>query len=663
MTAPTPASDKARPNAPNWIRHLIIEDVTPAIDGGRHPAKRITGEPCVVEADIFRDGHQVIRAALKYRQSTAEGFAEAPMILVDNDRWRGAFVPENTGTYIFTIDAWTDAFASWLADFGKKVLADKDARADLLEGVVLLKRIAESAPRADQDVLRRCVSRLQRAPTSLRAALEFASDPVIAEIAQRCGDRVGVVRYEPALQIVADRPKARFSSWYEMFPRSQSQEPGKASTLREAERRLPVINDMGFDVVYLPPIHPIGVTNRKGRNNTLHAGANDPGSPWAIGSSAGGHDAVHPALGNLEDFQHFVTTARSLGIETAIDFAVQCSPDHPWVRRHPEWFIHRPDGTIRYAENPPKEYQDIYPIDFDTVDQPGLTQELLRIVRFWIDQGVTIFRVDNPHTKPVAFWEWLINAIKRDHPEVLFLAEAFTRPKMMRILAKAGFSQSYTYFTWRNTKSELVDYLTELTKSPIRDYFRPNFFTNTPDILPPILQTGGPPAFKLRLVLAATLGSSYGIYSGFELCEHAAIPGTEEPLNSEKYEIKVRDWHQPGNICEFLAQVNAIRKNNPALQEFLNLQFLPSDSDQILCYSKSTMDHKNDLLIAVNLDPTSAHYCTVSVPPEILGVRPGQAYRVTDLLTGATYTWTDHNYVRLDPEHQPAHILRVDARL
>jgi starch synthase (maltosyl-transferring) len=449
-----------------------------------------------------------------------------------------------------------------------------------------------------------------------------------------------------------------------MFVRSQGSKPGEGATFADAERRLHDLRDMGFDVVYLPPIHPIGVTNRKGPNNALAGDHNSVGSPWAIGNGAGGHTAVEPALGTLADFDRFVKAAGSLGMEVSLDYAIQCSPDHPWVKEHPEWFRHRPDGTIKYAENPPKEYQDIYPIDFDTPDQQGLMRALLDVVWFWVGHGIRIFRVDNPHTKPVAFWEWLIGEVQSRRPDVIFLGEAFTRPKMMKALAKAGFSQSYTYFTWRNTKYELTEYLTELTTTGMRDYLRPNFFTNTPDILTAILQAGGRPAFKMRLVLAATLSPSYGIYSGYELCENQAVaPGSEEYLNSEKYQIRWRDWNQPGNIKEFVARVNRIRRDNPALHQFTNLRFLPADNDQILFYSKATADGSNILLVAVNLDPFHPQECTVTVAPQAAGVSAGQRYRVTDLLTNASYEWSERNYVRLDPALEPAHILRVEPRL
>jgi starch synthase (maltosyl-transferring) len=644
------------------LTHIIIEAVSPAVDGGRYPAKRVVGEPCIVEADIFRDGHQVVRAMLQWRRKADEEFEEAPMALLENDRWRGMFVPSENARYLFTIEAWTDRYASWLGDFAKKVGANRDVASDFLEGLALLEEIHCQARDGDGQVLAACLTRLRRL-TNPAAALALVSSPEIVEIAARIGARSGAVHYQPWLELIVDRPKARFSAWYEMFVRSQGSEPGKPATLRQAEARLPAIRDMGFDVVYLTPIHPIGVTNRKGPNNVVAGGPDAVGSPWAIGNEHGGHTALDPALGTLADFDHFVATANHLGLEVALDFAVQCSPDHPWVREHPQWFSHRPDGTIKYAENPPKEYQDIYPIDFDTSDQRNLMQALLEVLRFWIDHGVTIFRVDNPHTKPVALWEWLIAEVQACRPDILFLAEAFTRPKMMKVLAKAGFSQSYTYFTWRNTRAELIEYLTELSQPPVSDYFRPNFFTNTPDILPEVLQTGGTAAFKMRLVLAATLSPSFGIYSGFELGENAALPGTEEYLNSEKYEIKLRDWNQAGPIREFIARINTIRQENPALQQLTNLRFLPTDNDQILLFCKADADRGNVLIVAVNLDPFHPHHCTAFVPLDAVGAAPGQSYRVTDLLTTAVYTWSDRNYVRLDPQLEPAHILRVDALL
>lgn len=644
------------------LSHIIIEEVTPSVDGGRYPAKRIAGEPCVVEADIFRDGHQVLRAAVKWRRKRDEVFDEAPMAPLDNDRWRGEFIPTDNTRYVFTIEAWTDLFASWVADFTKKVNAARPVASDILEGIALVEKMFSSAKGPDRESLERLLARLRKTSDG-PTALASISEADISAVTERVGERFGLTRFEPNLELVVDREKARYGTWYEMFVRSQGREPGKPGTFHDAERRLPELRDLGFDVVYLAPIHPIGHTNRKGPGNSLNGGSNSPGSPWAIGSEAGGHTAIDPSIGTLGDFDRFNAAANRLGMEVALDFAIQCSPDHPWVREHPNWFHHRPDGSIKYAENPPKEYEDIYPIDFDTPDQRGLFEAMLGVLRFWRDHGVKIFRVDNPHTKPVQFWNWLINEVQATNPEVIFLAEAFTRPKLMKALAKAGFTQSYTYFTWRNTKSELTEYMTELTQTPMREYFRPNFFTNTPDILSPVLQTGGRAAFKMRLVLASTLSPSYGIYSGYELCENRAVPGTEEYLNSEKYEIKVRDWNQAGNIKEFIGRVNSIRRENRALQQFLNLQFLTTDNDQILFFSKATQDNKNVILVAVNLDPLNAHYCTAFVPPEVVGVAPGRSYRVTDLLTGAKYVWSDRNYVRLDPAVEPAHILRVEQRL
>jgi starch synthase (maltosyl-transferring) len=643
------------------VEHIIIERVTPCLDCGRWPIKRIMGDRLTVEADIFRDGHQILRAVLKWRLKRERDFLETAMTELGNDRWSANFVLQENARYVFTIEAWTDRFASWRSDLEKKVRAGHDVRSDLLEGAAILDELARAAKDESAGQLSAYISALKQ--SAAPRALEVALSPALASIAARLDPRSDAVTYEPVLEVVADRPKARFSAWYEMFPRSQGNEPGKPASFRVAERRLSDISKMGFDVLYLAPIHPIGVTHRKGPNNSLKPLPDSPGSPWAIGSSAGGHTAIDPALGTIDDFEHFVAASRQVGLEVALDFAIQCSPDHPWVREHPEWFNHRPDGTIKYAENPPKEYQDIYPLNFDTVDQEGLKAEMRRVLLFWIDHGVRIFRVDNPHTKPVSFWKWLIEEIQNEHPDVIFLSEAFTRPKMMKALAKAGFTQSYTYFTWRNNKNEMIEYLTELTQTEMAEYFRPNFFTNTPDILSPILQTGGRPAFQMRLVLAATLSPSFGIYSGYELCENEAIPGTEEYLNSEKYEIKVRDWNRPGNIKDFISRVNAIRRENPALQQLTNLRFLPTDNEHILLYAKSTADLSNVILVAVNMDPFSTRECTATVPCDAVGVAPGRQYRVADLLTGMSYIWSERNYVRLDPHMSPAHILRVEERL
>jgi starch synthase (maltosyl-transferring) len=644
-------------------RH-VIEGVTPSIDCGRYPVKRVVGESCVIEADIFRDGHDIIRAAVQWRRKDANEFAEAPMELFDNDRWRGAFPLNENTRYVFTITAWTDKYATWAADFMKKAAAGRQLGSDLQEGIAILRRNVSLVHAIGRDLVSETANQFSSfAKTDPAQAAAIANHPALIELLARYGERTEATTYDSLFEVVADRPKALFSSWYEMFPRSQGMVQGQASSLREAERRLPAIRAMGFDVLYLPPIHPIGLTNRKGPGNSLIADASSPGSPWAIGNRTGGHKAIEPALGSLADFDHFVAAARDNGLEVALDFAIQCSPDHPWVKEHPEWFNHRPDGSIKYAENPPKEYQDIYPVNFSTGDRDKLYDELKSTIEFWISRGVHIFRVDNPHTKPVRFWDWLINAIQADHPETIFLAEAFTRPKIMKVLAKAGFSQSYTYFTWRNTKAEFIEYLTELTTPPVSDYFRPNFFTNTPDILAGILQHGGRAAFKLRALLAATLVPSWGIYSGFELCENDNVPGSEEYQDSEKYEIKTRDWDQPGNIKSFITLLNDIRRSNPSLQRLTNLFFLPADNDQILFYGKAGENDSSIILIAANLDPSHPQECTVRVPPEFAHVTPGSRYEVTDLLTGAVYNWGEYNYVRLDPAIEPAHILQITKRL
>jgi starch synthase (maltosyl-transferring) len=648
---------------------ILIEAVSPSVDGGRYPAKCIAGQSLVVEADIVRDGHDVLRAVVKWRRKGERRFREAPMTLLVNDRWRGTFQPEETARHEFTVEAWHDPYATWLEDLRRRVAVGEPIASEVHEGIAQLEALQAGAKGTAGKVIAKAVQGLRdwgaRQGSVGIAALTLAEEPALLAALAQVAPRNQRTELSPCLELIVDRPRALYSTWYEMFPRSQGNEPGRHATFAEAARRLPEIRDMGFDVVYLPPIHPVGETHRKGRNNALAAEDGDPGSPWAIGSRWGGHTAIEPQLGTLEDFHRFVTTAETLGMEVALDFAIQCSPDHPWVHEHPEWFYHRPDGTIKYAENPPKKYQDVYPLNFDLEDTEPLWEEMLSLLRFWIGHGVKIFRVDNPHTKPLPFWEWLIVQVQREHPEVLFLSEAFTRPKMMKALAKVGFTQSYTYFTWRNHKWELSEYLTELTTTEMAAYFRPNFFTNTPDILHDYLQTGGRAAFKVRLVLAATLSPSYGIYSGFELCENEAVPGTEEYLNSEKYAIKVRDWHAPGNLNEYIARVNAIRAENPALQRLTGLRFLEADDDRMLCYAKSDPAQRNVLIVAVNLDPHHARQCTVRVPPELVAeALPGgdgaAGWTAHDLLTGARFSWGGQNFVRLDPEVESAHILRVE---
>jgi starch synthase (maltosyl-transferring) len=639
-------------------RHILIEAITPSVDGGRYFAKGITGTPCRVEADIFRDGQGLIRAVIKWKKKGDETFLEAPLLHTVNDRFTGEFPLTNNTTYEFTVEAWTDRFGTWLSGFEKKVEAERDVAVDLKEGLTLLEEAHERAAGRARGSLEEVIARLSE-PLSSREALAALVQEPVREAMLVLDQREDVVTAHPVLSIFSNRRRALVGAWYEMFPRSESTDPSRGATLREAERRLPKLAEMGFEVLYLPPVHPIGVSHRKGKNE-LPAGPDDPGCPWAIGNADGGHTAIAPELGTIEDFDHFVASAAEVGIEIALDFAIQCSPDHPWVSEHPDWFEHRADGSLRYAENPPHEYRDVCRVDFDTPDRVGLFTELYRVLVFWIDHGVKIFRVDNPHTKPVGFWEWLIAKVQASDPEVIFLAEAFTRPKMMKALAKAGFTQSYTYFTWRNEKKELEEYMVELTQTEMRHYFIPNFFTNTHDVLPEILQKGGPPAFRMRLVLAATLSPSYGIYSGYEICENAALAGKEEYLDSEKFEIKPRDYDAPGNLNSLITRLNQIRRENPALCELSNVSFLKTDSEKIIAYCKSASDGTNTLIVVVNLDPFAAHHCTVEVPRASIGAGENERFQVQDLLTGAHYGWGEKNYVRLDPAHVPAHILLVE---
>jgi len=644
-------------------QRVIIERVQPEIDAGRYPIKRTVGEKVVVTATIFADGHDRLAARLLYKPASERAWTEATMAPIGNDIWKGEFRPGVTGPCQYTLEAWVDRFGSWRDDLIKRVKAGQDVASELLEGADLISEAGKRASGADQERLYQTAHRVS-SDRPQKERIEIALDEKLASLIALYPDRSRATRYDRTLSISVDRERARYSAWYEMFPRSAGPDPRRSATFREAEARLPEIAAMGFNVLYLPPIHPIGKTFRKGLNNAPKAGPNDPGSPWAIGSEAGGHKSVDPGLGTLEDFRHFVEVAERHHLEIALDLAFQCSPDHPYVKAHPEWFRHRPDGTIKYAENPPKKYQDIYPLNFECDEWKALWIELKSIVEFWIAQGVKIFRVDNPHTKPLRFWEWLIAEIQRDHPEVLFLAEAFTRPAVMYALAKEGFTQSYTYFTWRNTKWELTQYLTELTQTEARDYFRPNFFTNTPDILHEYLQTGGRPAFQIRLILAATLAASYGIYSGFEICENRALHGSEEYLDSEKYQIRAWNWNKPGHIKELIARVNQIRQNNPALHFNDSLRFCQINNDQIICYLKSTEDLSNIILVAVNLNPHHPQDGWVQVPIHALGIGPTESYQLHDLITNVRYLWQgEWNYVRLDPAVLPAHLFRVRRKI
>ena len=638
----------------------VIENLRPLIDGGRYPVKRIVGDDLAVEADIFKDGHDLVAAALKWRAAGETRWHETPMSFVDNDRWRGVCTLYEIGVHEYTVEAWTDSFRSWRDEFRKKFEAGiTNLSTEALEGAKLVEQASERAQMAE-DALR-----LRELSECIRTA-DFAQinnmvhSGELEVLMATYPDRSWATQYSPPPRVLVERTRAQIAAWYEFFPRSAEGRSDRGSTFRDCLPRVDDARAMGFDVIYFPPIHPIGQTNRKGRNNSVTAEPGEPGVPWAIGSEAGGHKAVEPELGTLEDFEWLNNEVRKRGMEIALDFAINCSPDHPYVREHPDWFYQRPDGSIKFAENPPKKYEDIFPLNFRCENWPQLWAEMVSVVLFWAERGVRIFRVDNPHTKPVAFWEYLIARVREKYPDAVFLSEAFTRPKMMKELAKACFSQSYTYFTWRNTKQELTEYLTELTQTEMREYFRGNLWPNTPDILPPFLQEGGRAAFIIRAVLAATLSPVFGIYSGYELCENEALPGREEYLDSEKYQYKERDWNAPGNIKDVIARLNEIRRTNRALRFYDNLRFYHADNDAILCYGKVTPARESIIVVVVNLDPHGKQHSFVELPIEEFGLIEGDAYQVHDLLSDARYVWHGpRNYVELDPEIQPAHIFRV----
>jgi starch synthase (maltosyl-transferring) len=645
-------------------QRVAIEHVVPEIDCGRFGIKRVVGETVVVEADVFADGHDQVACQILYWQDKKKVQA-LPMKALGNDRWRAEFAVENLGRYQYTIEGWIDRFQTWHLDLAKRIAAGQDVHVELITGAELIDEAAAGAAREDAAYLRDWARRL-RESKDLPDGATIAFEEKSLGIMQRNPVHHLGTRYEKELSVTVDREKARFSTWYEVFPRSCADEAGRHGTFRDCEKWLPYIAAMGFDVVYLPPVHPIGKSFRKGKNNSVEPLAGDVGSPWAIGSAEGGHTSIHAELGTLEDFKRFVAAAAKNGLEVALDIAFQCSPDHPWVRQQPEWFRKRPDGTIQYAENPPKKYQDIYPLDFESADSRALWEVLKGVFDFWITQGVRIFRVDNPHTKPFSFWEWVISAIKDRHPDVILLAEAFTRPHIMNRLAKLGFSQSYTYFTWRNTKQELTEYFTELAETEAFEYFRPNLWPNTPDILPEFLQLGGRPAFMIRLILAATLGSSYGIYGpAFELCENLPIErGSEEYLNSEKYELKQRDLDSAASLKDLITRINSIRKKTVALQANRNLRFRDCDNPSIICYSKATDDLSEVILVIVNLDYLQKQIGWVELDLESIGLDADQPFRVYDLLAEAEYLWRGaRNYVELTPEIRPAHILRVQRQV
>jgi starch synthase (maltosyl-transferring) len=644
---------------------IAIEAVTPAIDGGRFAVKTIVSRTVAVEADVFADGHEVLRAEVLWRGPGDADWRRAPMTELANDRWRGSFTPETIGRHHYAVEAWWDDFGTFRRDLTKKRDAGQDVTLETDEGLALLEEHAAAAPAERARPVADLVLRTR--PADVSARVTALLDQATAAAAKAADPRAHASRSDP-LPLEVERREAEFASWYELFPRSESGDPARHGTFRDVIRRLPMIRDMGFDVLYFPPIHPIGRTNRKGPNNTLTPGPSDPGSPYAIGSEAGGHDAIHPELGTLDDFRALVKAAKENGLEIALDFAIQCAPDHPWLKEQPGWFKWRPDGSMKYAENPPKKYQDIVNVDFYGPDAiPGLWEALRDVVLFWAENGVKTFRVDNPHTKPFPFWEWMIAEVKRRHPDAIFLSEAFTRPKVMYRLAKIGYSQSYTYFTWRNHKAEIAEYLTELTTTAPKDFFRPHFFVNTPDINPYFLQTSGRPGFLIRAALATTLSGLWGMYSGFEICESAPLPGKEEYLDSEKYEIRIRNWNQPGNIVGEITRLNRIRRENPALQTHHGVEFFNCFDDQILYYGKARpradgSGIEDMILVFVTLDPNYERTAPYELPLWRFGLPDDGAVAVRDLMRGNGFTLTGkHHTIYLDPAELPFHVWRLTA--
>ncbi|MDD0843592.1 alpha-1,4-glucan--maltose-1-phosphate maltosyltransferase [Pseudomonas sp. Gutcm_11s] len=641
------------------IARIAIESVTPQVEAGRFAAKCLVNEPLEVRAVIFTDGHDQIAASVLWRQDGEPNWRRVPMRAQGNDRWQAWLTPEALGRVEFVIEAWQDLYASYHYELKKKYAAGVPVSLEVQEGEQLLREIGSGAPAS---LAERFVELLTRFTDcqSLDQRVAVLLDPLTSELMSRAEHRPHLTR-SALFPLDVDRQLAQFASWYELFPRSESGDPQRHGTFRDVQRRLPDIAAMGFDVLYFPPIHPIGRTHRKGPNNSLKAGPDDPGSPYAIGSAEGGHEAVHPELGSLEDFRELVQAARNHGLEVALDFAIQCSPDHPWLKQHPGWFSWRPDGTIRHAENPPKKYEDIVNVDFYAeAAVPELWLALLEVVQGWVEQGVTLFRVDNPHTKPMPFWEWLIAEVRRSHPEVIFLAEAFTRPAMMARLGKLGFAQSYTYFTWRNSKQELAEYLSELNESPWRECYRPNFFVNTPDINPYFLHHSGRAGFLIRAALA-TMGSGlWGMYTGFELCESAPVPGKEEYLDSEKYQLRSRDYHAPGNIVGEITRLNQIRRDNRALHSHLGFQAYTAWNDNILYFGKHTAERDNFILVAVSLDPHQAQEAHFELPLWEFGLADNAALEGEDLMTGHRWTWHGKvQWMRIEPWHLPFGIWRV----
>ncbi len=653
----------------NGKERVIIENVTPQINRGEFPAKRVVDDLVKVEADIFSDGHDLIRARLHFKGPSEQEWQHVEMTPQVNDRWSGSFRITQPGMYTFTLSAWVDHFGTWYRDIQKKMNAGTDEKGDLLVGAELINAVLDadqSLSSSEREELTGYIQLLSEPGERPEERLGQLTGGHLPEMMHQRPLYRNMTRFADELPVLAERQRANFSSWYELFPRSLGREPGKHGTFRDCIEHLPYVADMGFDVLYLPPIHPIGRINRKGKNNSTISRPGEPGSPWAIGSEEGGHTSIHHELGTPEEFRALIKKAGESGIEIAMDMAFQCAPDHPWVKEHPDWFRMRPDGTLQYAENPPKKYEDIYPLHFESEDWKNLWEELKKVFLYWIDQGVTIFRVDNPHTKSLRFWGWVIAEIRKQHPGVIFLSEAFTRPKVMYQLAKRGFSQSYTYFTWRNTKYELTTYLEELIQSGAREFFRPDFWPNTPDILPEFLQVANRAGYIQRLFLAATLSSNYGIYGpAFELMERTPLePGREEYMDSEKYEIKQWDLDRSGSLRKIIARINRIRKENKALQNTHSLKFHPIDNEALLCYSKTSEDLDNMVLMVVNLDPHHTHSGWISLPLDELGLDPYIPFQVHDLISGSYYLWNgSHNYVEVDPGVMPAHLFRIRRKV
>lgn len=642
---------------------IIIENITPQIDGGMFPVKRVPGQQVVVRADVFADGHDRVEARLLYRAADEKDWNEVRMKDQGNDLWIGSFSIDKFCDYYYTVRGFSDDFGSWHHDLQKRVAAGQDVSVDLKIGAKIIAEAIERAGKADADKLKGFLKQIEDANNPSRVNVALGEE--LHQVMENNLDPAKSVTCPQELRVLVECAKAQFSAWYEFFPRSWGHKPGEHGTFKDCERMLPEIARMGFDVVYFPPIHPIGVKHRKGKNNATVCNPDDVGCPWAIGGVEGGHKAVHPKLGTLEDFKAFIRKAKEFNMDVALDIALQCSPDHPYLKEHPQWFKWRPDGTVQYAENPPKKYEDVLPFNFDTDDKEALWEELKSIFLFWAKQGVTIFRVDNPHTKPFELWDWIIAEVKKEYPQAIFLSEAFTRPKIMYRLAKGGFTHSYTYFTWRNTKREFEEYLTELTQTKAAEFFRPNFWPNTPDIFPEQLQYGGRPAYAMRAVLAATLSSNFGIYGpAFELCLRDALPGREEYKDSEKYEIRRWDWNQPGNIKDLLARLNAMRRENPAMQVTRNIRFCRIDNDNMLAFYKATGDYSNIVIVVVNLDPYHPQTGWLHVPLHELGINKDRPYSAEELLCGEKYIWQGEGIqISLDPQRTPAQIVRVNKDL